>query len=531
MLGLTRLRSILGALALLLLPPASVDLAAQEPRRGGTAIVVIGADPAILNPDVTVGVPDVLTGCMLYDGLVRFAEGFRIVPSLAMSWEIAPDGLTYTFHLVEAVWSDGKPVTSEDVKFTLLEVSSKFGSKFVAPGKAIKEIETPDPRTIVIRLSKPFGPFLFSLACEQNAAILPAHVFRDSDILKNPASQTTPITQGPFQLAKWVRGDHLELVRNPNYWTKDQPYLDRIIIKIIPEASARLLALQAGEVDYIDQYYFPLSAHDILAKDPRFSLKEVSYPSVDLIILNTRKPPLDQAKVRQALLTAIDRNYLLKNVFLGTGQVGRSIIDTRLAWAYNPAVDYEKLYAYDAKRAAALLDEAGFKPGPDGTRITLRLSFDTGRPEYTSLAQALQRYWQAAGIKTVLEGAERPVVLKRVYSDYDFDATLQNYSTSGDPALGISRTYHTEAIKQGQSFNNATGYSNPEVDALFDRGRDASTEEERKAHYFKVQEVLARDLPVLTIHQQAQIGVSGVQLHNQWKAANYQWWHQVWLAQ
>ena len=81
---------------------ASVELAAQEPRHGGTAIVVIGADPAILNPDVTVGAPDVLTGCMLYDGLVRFAEGFRIVPSLAKSWEIAPDGLTYTFHLVEA---------------------------------------------------------------------------------------------------------------------------------------------------------------------------------------------------------------------------------------------------------------------------------------------------------------------------------------------------------------------------------------------------------------------------------------------
>jgi peptide/nickel transport system substrate-binding protein len=171
------------------------------------------------------------------------------------------------------------------------------------------------------------------------------------------------------------------------------------------------------------------------------------------------------------------------------------------------------------------------KPGSGGVRFTLRLSFDTGRPEYTSLAQALQRYWQAAGIKTVLEGAERPVVLKRVYTDYDFDATLQNYSTSGDPALGISRAYHSEAIKQGQSFNNATGFSNPEVDALFDNGRDASTEEERKVQYFKVQEVLARELPTLTIHQQAQIGASSVQLRNQWKAANYQWWHQIWLAQ
>ena len=106
--------------------------------------MVIGADPAILNPNVSVGVPDVLTGCMLYDGLVRFAEGFRIVPSLAKRWEIAPDGLTYTFHLVTATWSDGKPLTSEDVKYRLVEVSAKYGSKFVAPGKAIKDIETPD---------------------------------------------------------------------------------------------------------------------------------------------------------------------------------------------------------------------------------------------------------------------------------------------------------------------------------------------------------------------------------------------------
>jgi peptide/nickel transport system substrate-binding protein len=517
-----------GALAMVLATSAA---SAAEPRHGGTAIIVIGSDPAILNPNVTVGAPDVLTGCLLYDGLVRFAEGFHIVPSLAKSWQIAPDGLTYTFHLNAANWSDGKPVTSQDVKFTLLEVSSKYGSKFVAPGKAIRAIETPDPLTVVIRLAKPFGPFLFSLACEQNAAILPAHVLGGSDVLTNPASLSQPIGQGPFRLAEWVRGDHLTLVRNPDYWATDRPYLDRIIIKIIPEPSARLLALQAGEVDYIDQYYFPLSAYAILAGDKRFSLKEVSYPSLDLIILNTRKAPLNQVKVRQALLTAIDRNYLLKTVFLSTGQVARSIIDTRLAWAYNPAVDYETLYPYDPKRAAALLDEAGFPSGPGGVRMALRLSFDTGRPEYTSLAQALQSFWQAVGVKTVLEGAERPVVLKQVYTDYDFDATLQNYSTSGDPALGISRTYTSEAIKQGQNFNNASGYSNPEVDEEFDKGRDGAGQEERKMHYFRVQELLARDLPVLTIHQQAQIGVSSAQLHNQWKAAVYQWWDEIWLAQ
>jgi peptide/nickel transport system substrate-binding protein len=104
-------------------------------------------------------------------------------------------------------------------------------------------------------------------------------------------------------------------------------------------------------------------------------------------------------------------------------------------------------------------------------------------------------------------------------------------SSSGDPALGISRTYTTEAIKQGQSFNNASGYSNPVVDESFERGRDGAGVEDRKLQYFKVQELLAHDLPVLTIHQQAQIGVSSVQLRNQWKAAVYQWWDQIWLTQ
>ena len=285
---------------------------------------------------------------------------------------------------------------------------------------------------------------------------------------------------GPYMLTEWVRGSHLTFVKNPKYWGPGEPFLDRIIVKIMPDASARMLALQAGEVDYIDQYYFPISALNVLRNDPRFSLKEVSYPSTDIIILNTKKKPLDNPKVRQALLTAIDRQFILKNVFLGSGQVGKSAFDTRLGWSYNPNVDFDKLYPYSAERAKQLLDEAGLKPGPDGTRFTLRLSFDTARGEYTSWAQALQRFWQAAGIKVVLEGAERPVVLKRVYTDYDFDATLQNYSTAGDPAIGVARAYHSESIKQGTTFNNASGYSNPEVDALFDKGRDAPNQEARK---------------------------------------------------
>jgi peptide/nickel transport system substrate-binding protein len=123
------------------------------------------------------------------------------------------------------------------------------------------------------------------------------------------------------------------------------------------------------------------------------------------------------------------------------------------------------------------------------------------------------------------------VVLKRVYADYDFDVTLQNYTTSGDPALGISRIYATESINKGSTFNNASGYSNPDVDELFAKGRDAPTEPERAKFYFKVQEILARDLPTLTIHQQAEIDAASAKLRGLWHGANYMWWDDVWLEQ
>jgi peptide/nickel transport system substrate-binding protein len=132
-------------------------------------------------------------------------------------------------------------------------------------------------------------------------------------------------------------------------------------------------------------------------------------------------------------------------------------------------------------------------------------------------------------VKVVLEGAERPVILKRVYSDYDFDATLQTYSTLGDPALGIARTYVSESIVKGTTFNNASQYSNPEIDKLFDAGRDASVQSERQRNYDRVQVILAKDLPVLNLHQQPQFAVASSRLQGLWQAANQQWWGSVWM--
>jgi peptide/nickel transport system substrate-binding protein len=518
------------ALATSLLAGAVLPTAAQAqtPKRGGTAVMVLGTDPLSLSPDTTNSVPDVAAGCLVHDALVRFKKGFEIVPSLAKSWELSKDGLTYRFDLVDAKWHDGKPVTSEDVKFTLEEISSKFGPRFNTAGKFIQKIETPTPKHVIITLNKPFGPFLFSLACEQNAAIMPAHILRGQDILKHPAILTQPVGAGPFRVKEWVRGSHIALERNPDYWRKGEPYLDRLMVKIMPDAAARVLALRAGEVDYIVPDYVPLSAVQMLEKNPQFTMQEVSYPGSDIIILNTRHPQLAKPQVRQALLMAIDRQFIHDKVFQGLGGVPRSAFDTRL-WAYNKNVDYLKTYPFNVAKANQMLDAAGAKAGPDGTRFTMRLLFETAKPEWLPAAQALQRFWQAVGVKVTLEGAERPVILKRVYSDYDFEATLQTYTTLGDPALGIARTYVTESINKGTTFNNAAQYSNPEIDKLFDQGRDAPTPAERKKVYDRIQEILARDMPVLNLHQQPQYAVASSRLQGLWQAANQQWWGSVWM--
>lgn len=513
-----------GLAAALLLPSAQ----AQTPKRGGTAVMVLGTDPLSLSPNTTNSVPDVAAGCLMYDALVRFKKGFEIIPSLAKSWNISADGLTYRFELEDASWHDGKPVTSEDVKFTLEEVSSKYGPRFNTAGKFIERIDTPSPKTVVIQLKRPFGPFLFSLACEQNAAIMPAHVLRGTDILKNPAILTAPVGNGPFKIVEWVRGSHIALARNTNYWRKNEPYLDRVMIKIMPDSSARILALRAGEVDYIVPDYVPLNSVPMLQKSPQFMAEEVSYPGSDIIILNTKHEALSKREVRQALLIAVDRQFIHDRVYHGLGGVPLSAFDTRL-WAHNKAVNYQKMYPYDPAKARQLLDAAGVRPGPDGTRFTMRLLFETAKPEWLPAAQALQRFWQAVGVEVVLEGAERPVILKRVYSDYDFEATLQTYTTLGDPALGIARTYVSESIKRGVTFNNVSQYSNPEIDKLFDEGRDAHTQEARKKHYDRIQEILARDLPVLNLHQQPQFAVANARLQGLWQAANQQWWGSVWM--
>jgi peptide/nickel transport system substrate-binding protein len=503
-------------------------LSAQEPARGGTLVEVLSADAAVISASVSLLVQDLYAGCIVYEGLIRYGKDFKIEPALAQSWDISADGKTYTFHLRKANWQDGRPFTASDVVFTLTQVAAKYGPKFSVAAKVLDSVIAKDDSTIVITLKQPFGPFLFSLSCEGNAGILPEHVFGGTDILKASAEKQ-PVGTGAYKFSEWIRGDRIIFTANKDYWNKGEPYLDSIVLKIIPNASARVLALRSGAVDVVPYNVFPLSSVTSIGRDKNFTLREKGNPNLELALLNHKTPTLAKKEVRQALLTAIDRVFVKRSVFQGLGNFAASSVDTRITWAYNPAVDLTKMYPFDPKKAEQMLDAAGLPRKADGSRFDLRIVYESARPEYTPLAEALQRFWRNIGVNVKIVSAERAVVLKQIFADYDFEVALWPYTTSSDPALGIARTYVTDAIDPKRTANNVSRYSNPVVDELFQKGQDASTLDERAKYYFEVQKVLADELPVLPIYESPQFEVSSNRVHGLDADPYYPWSPGLWL--
>ena len=495
------LKIVAAAAALFATLPALTSLA-EEPQRGGAIVFAITTDPPNINPDVTTGIPEELTACIIYQALTRIDGEGNVKPLLAKSWTITPDGKTYSFDLVKANWQDGKPFTSEDVKYTLLEVSAKYGPLFQGAGKLIEAIETPASDKVVIKLKESYGPFLLSLACTMNAGILPAHVYAGTDPMKNPATFSTPVGLGPFLLTDWKRGDHLRFGRNPNYWEPGKPYLDEVIAKIIPNAGSRARALQAGEIDFLNYYYFPAADYKIARDDPKLALKPAHVaPGTDFAFVNIHRKPFDDKRVRQALLMATDRDYIRNTVYQGLGDVGIMPFTSQIKWAANHDIDYRKMYPFDYAKANAVLDEVGAKRGADGTRFKVDLVYAADSQELAVVAVALKAMWRNVGVDVTVDAVDSAIAQKRVFVDRDYDLSLQSFTSFGDPAIGIARQYVTGSI--GRPNSNASAYSNPEVDDLFNKGQASTDPEVRGVFYTKAQASLAVDLPVLTLHERA----------------------------
>lgn len=461
----------------------------EQPKYGGTLVVATAGDPGALNPAITTsGITHPVTG-QIFNGLVRLNREFTPQPDLAKSWDVSSDRRTYTFRLQEGVqWHDGRPFSSDDVKFSFEQVLVKFSQRTgAALGPILDSIDNPNPNTVVFRLKQPYAPLL-ELLDEDNGPILPKHLYEGTDPFTNPAN-ARPVGTGPFKFESALPGDRITLVRNPNYFKKGQPYLDRIVFRIIAAPPQSLQALQAGEADLI---LFPIPPLvEQLRKLSGVVVTESGregFARVIRLIPNLRRKPFDDVRVRQAMAYAIDREFIARTVYAGLFQPATGPISRGLTWAYTDDV---RKFPRDLEKAKALLDEAGLRPGPDGVRLRASFIFDQG---FAAAADLLKQQLGEAGIAVDQQLMDFNGWVKKLYIDWDFELGYSQLTDPPDPDFAAKSIFTCANIVK-VPFVNGGGYCNPKVDDLFARA-GAETDRDRRAKlYREVQQVIVEDQP------------------------------------
>jgi peptide/nickel transport system substrate-binding protein len=512
---LKKLLNTTAILSALLGSAATATAQNATPRPGGTAVVVVATELQTLNPAITSGSGEGVVGCMIHEGLVEIDGNGNPVPDLAKSWTISEDGLTYSFDLVDTSWHDSKPFTARDVVYSFKNVNSRYAPLFSAQlAKRIADVQATSDRQVVVKLTEPFGPFLRMLTCWNGGAIVPEHVFQGTDPTRNPRS-AAPIGTGPFKFDEWRSGDSIRLSRNTAYWKPGRPYLDGVVVRFMPNPASRVQAMLAGEADFIQKYFLPVSDIPTVGRNPALKLEPASQaPNSLLGFFNVTKRPFDDKRLRQALFGMIDRRFIVRAAFSGQGEPGTAPFPRGISWAADPGLNYDQMYKPDAAAANALLDQLGLPRGAGGVRLRTSISFEVGIPERLRSAIAIQAAWKPLGIEVELRPLEPAVLAPRVFKDGDYDIALFSYGTYGDPALGIARTYISSMI--GFPNGNGARYSNPAVDQLFERAASLAETQARGDLYRQIQRILADDLPVMTLQENRGVDAASARLNGIW---------------
>jgi len=518
---------VITATAMVLLLGSPGPAAPVEPQRGGTAVVAIGGDPETLNLGITTGYAVGAVAASIFSGLVWIDARDQVQPALATSWTVSPDGLTYTFELRKGVkWHDGRPFGAQDVKFTMDEVTGKYHGRFRTAYANFQSVTVQSPSTIVIRLKRPYAPFL-RLLTVFDSPILPRHIYQGEDPTRHPRNND-PVGTGPFRFREWIRGDRVVLERNPDYW--GPVYLDRLVFRVIPNAALRVTALEVGEVDVIADFYLPKTDVDRLRRNNAIRIRlGQPIPSMGFMFINTRRPPLDNVKVRQALAHAINRVQIVTQAMGNLARPARGPFGDGFKWVFSPEADYNRLYPFSIERAGALLDEAGLTRGAGGERpVRLRMVYDAARAPLVATAAIIRDNLRLVGVTVDLVPMDRAVMIDRVYTRPDYELTVQTFTSGGDPAIGYHRIY--ASAPPGTPFVNATGYARAEVDQLLARAAETSTQAARSQIYAQVSRILAADLPTLVLFDEIGVDAARASLRGVWTAAEIRdRWDAVWI--
>jgi peptide/nickel transport system substrate-binding protein len=471
-------------------PPAPAGAAI---KRGGT--LVIGADgdvPGVIASRST-GSPEKRVLYAIFEGLVApDPKTLDPAPALAESWDISSDATVFTFHLRKGVtFHDGTPFDAEAAQFTF-EINFDPAHPYFDPVGAgiakarfgtLTKVEVLDPYTLRVTQSEPRSDFLLQLSDPPAFFTSPAAIkqYGMNEIGNHP------VGTGPFRFVEWERGSKLVLERNQSYWGEG-PYLDRLIIRPIPEAGARVAGLKSGEVDLIQDV--PTDSIPVLQADPNYGVA-IGTVGAGLwaFTFNVQEKPFDDQRVRQAVNYAINREALVRDLLKGAGTIATQNMPPGRP-EYDPTTI--RGYGYDPARAKQLLAEAGY---PNGFRTIWQRPSSVLGP--TVLAEFIQSNLKDVGIEVEFQNFEAGAYQVMVRSPIPAGIGALNWRVTAD-VLNFERRYSSKAIPPaGYNFGQ---YVNPRVDDLFAKARSEPDAKQRSALYKQIDQIVVDDAPLLFVY-------------------------------
>lgn len=497
----------------------------ETPKYGGSFVLDSISDPKSFNPVLAKETSTTMITDFLFEGLTQINPfTTEMEPRLAKSWEYSPDGKVWTFHLREDVkWFDGRPLTSDDVVFTYNDlyynpdIPTSARDILTIDGKRIK-VEKVDTHTVRFILPKPFAPLLFAIATE----ILPKHIvepmvkaktFNSAWGVDTPTNRV--IGTGPFMLSEYIPSQRIVLKRNPNYWRSDKagnrlPYLDNIVILIVPDQNSSILKFQARETDMIGirgEDYAVLKPQEakgnftVYNTGPTFSTTFLFFNQNPKAIPQHKWKWFTNKKFRQAIAHGIDKESMINNIMAGFAIPEDSALTPASKFFYNPDVTK---YEYNLEKAKNLLQEAGFrnKGGKlydgDGRPIEFTLFTNSENNQRVNMGNIIKSDLDKLGIKVNFVPIQFNTMVTKLDATFDWDAIIIGL-TGGVEAHNGRNVWHSS----GQLHMWNPRQTKPittweaEIDRLFEEGATELDKEKRKMIYYRWQEIVADELPVI----------------------------------
>lgn len=507
--------------------------AAGEPRRGGTAIVGMIAEPNGVN-QLIVPATQVSNDFArrLFLGLTDEQADYQdhpatFKPSLARSWEFSDDHKTLTFHLRDdVVWSDGVPVTADDVRWTWqAQIHPDVAWESAYKKTLISNVEVVDPHTVRFHFKRAYAAQLLDV---NEGQILPKHAWEKVPFSAWRKSadwfSSHLVVDGPFIVSSWSPQQEIVLKRNERYYDPPRPYLDRIVMRVVPDQSSLVTQLLAGDLDFVPQ----VTPADVPRIKAKANLELIPYWFNLYVFLgwNNARPPFDDREVRRAMSLAIDRKEIVETLLGAFGRIATTPIPS-LFWAHDRSI---QPLPYDPQEAKRILATKGWRDtdgdgvlDKGGKPFAFELISNAGNQVRNDAAVMVQSQLQKIGVRAVPKVVEFNMLVDETNRG-TFDAVVLGFSA--DTGLDLRANYHSQSIAEG----NLTRYRNPEADRLMGEISDARETVDAKPQLLEFQRIIHRDQPMTFLWESQRLTAIDRRLHGVHPTPNFsffgleEWW-------